>query len=368
VLGEGISLSQEAHCSLPPEAPAWALSNSYQRDFGLMPLLGAKRADHTHLDMARLRAAADHNSNEQTSGYSFNLSSRGYDPTEVQVALGEWARYAEGLKAQLRATNEELEQARSKSESIESQINADFREKLASVVAATKTEREQVLLAAQAQAQASLSAARKEAGETVAAARREASATLAAAGQEGTATITAARQEAARIQMAAEAEGKKRVDEAVRVAMQEWTEAERVRREESETLRGIQRTGEDLLEGVKSLRQSLVPELTAMRERLESIGLRLNEPARRPLGQQPLTSAPVVSEAPSPMSNPPTNAGLATAGAEVMPASNGRHSAARVPAGPSIRNGASSTRVESLERRWIDQLWSELEGPQPSPA
>ena len=136
------------------------------------------------------------------SGYTFDLSSRGYDPMEVRLALREWARYAEGLKNQLGASQAELELARSKNQSIRQEVFAEF--------SATV-------------------------GRVVEAARREASA-----------IVGAARQEASRIATLAEHEGARRVAEANGVAMRVRTEAEQLQRAGDVTLQEIQTTAEGL--------------------------------------------------------------------------------------------------------------------------
>jgi cell division septum initiation protein DivIVA len=119
-------------------------------------------------------ASAIQSSTDLMSGYSFDIGPEGYDPLEVQLALCEWAGYAEDLKAQLASVQAELERARSESHAIHKQVYAGFGVKVASVMRAAKTEGEKVRLEAQRQGRACLSAAREEAGEIVAAARREA--------------------------------------------------------------------------------------------------------------------------------------------------------------------------------------------------
>jgi hypothetical protein len=135
--------------------------------------------------MEKLDASAIQGSADLMSGYSFDIGPEGYDPLEVQLALCEWAGYAEDLKAELTAVRAELEQARSESRAIHKQVYAGFGIKVASVLRAVKTEGERVQLEGQRQGRACLSAAREEAGEILAAARREAARIRAQAEEDG---------------------------------------------------------------------------------------------------------------------------------------------------------------------------------------
>jgi hypothetical protein len=157
------------------------------------------------------------------SGYAFNIGPEGYDPLEVQLALCEWAGYAEDLKGQLAAVQAELEQSRSENRTIRKQVYAGFGVKVATVLRAAKEEGERVLLGDQGQGQACLSAARKEAGEILVAARRE----------------------AARIRVEAEREGNLRVAPATRTAVRvpRGADVPRHRPPSVRTENGAQRSG-----------------------------------------------------------------------------------------------------------------------------